>query len=472
MSAAALAVRGLSVAYGTAVVVRDLSFDLQPGEVLALVGLSGCGKTTVLRALLGLLPPSARVDGRLRAAGEDLAPNDRTALRRRLGHAIGFVAQNPFDACAPHRSVRAHIEEAWRALGHRPDPARIAALCDRLGLDPAMLDRFPHEWSGGMLQRANIAAALALDPPVVLADEPTSAVDADNAKAVMACLRDGGRSVLVVSHDLDLMARTANRILLLENGRIAAETPAGQAYAETAPGPIRTFARAAALVRPPEPSAAPPLLECQDLVLVRGARPLFPPLSLRLRPGEVLGVVGPSGSGKSSLLAALAGRLPPAAGLILRDGAERPPRRGEVLTLFQNALSSMNPRWPIERVVAEPLTVGPVRLARAARAAAARAMLARQGLAEVDPGRRPWQLSTGQTQRVTLARAALARPRLLLADEPTSALDPRQRCLAIEGLARIAAAGSAVVLVSHDRGMLDRVCHRVVTLDPCSTMRP
>lgn len=464
MTGPVLSVCGLSVAHADAEVVRNLSFDLRPGEMLALVGLSGCGKTTVLRALLGLLPPSARVEGRLRAAGEDLALTDRRALRRRLGHAIGFVAQNPFDACAPHRSVRAHIEEAWRALGRRPDPARIAALCDRLGLDPAMLDRFPHEWSGGMLQRANIAAALALDPPVVLADEPTSAVDADNAEAVVACLRDGGRSVLVVSHDLDLMARAADRILLLEDGRIAAESPAAQVHTATAPGPMRTFARAAALVRPPEPPAAPPLLECQDLVLVRGARPLFPPLSLRLRAGEVLGVAGPSGSGKSSLLAALAGRLRPAAGRILRDGAERPPQRGEVLTLFQNALSSMNPRWPIGRVVAEPLTVGPLRPGPADRAAAARAMLAGQGLAGVDPGRRPWQVSTGQAQRVALARAALARPRLLLADEPTSALDPRQRCLAIEGLARIAAAGTAVVLVSHDRVMLGRFCHDVILL--------
>ncbi|MBW7922642.1 MAG: ATP-binding cassette domain-containing protein [Rubellimicrobium sp.] len=216
----ALAVEGLRVAYGGDEVLRGVSFALAAGETLALVGLSGCGKTTVLRALLGLLPASARVSGVLREGGRVIDMADRTALRARLGRGVGFVAQNPFDACAPLRPVRKHVEEAWRALRLRPDPARIAALCVELGLAPEMLARLPHEWSGGMLQRANIAAAVALAPPVLLADEPTSALDADTARAAMGCLKGAGRAVLVVSHDLALMADVADRVLVMDRGRL------------------------------------------------------------------------------------------------------------------------------------------------------------------------------------------------------------------------------------------------------------
>lgn len=463
MSAPLLSVAGLTVGYGGTPVLRDVSFDLMPGETLAILGLSGCGKTTLLRAVLGLLPPAARVEGQLRTAASTIALSDRAALRRRLGREIGFVAQNPFDACAPLRPVRAHVAEAWRAHGLAPDGARISALCARLGLDPTMLDRYPHEWSGGMLQRANIAAAVALAPPVVVADEPTSAVDADAAGAVMDCLRAGAPGTIVVSHDLPLVARTADRVLLVEAGRIAANATRAQIAADDLPAPLRAFRQAGDLPRPAAPKEEV-VLEATDLTLARGARRLVAGLKFALRRGEILGVAGRSGVGKSTLLSVLAGHLAPASGEIRRGGVERAPQRGEVLTLFQDAVSSMNPRWPLKRIVAEPLTVAPDARPRAACAAFTTAALAFFGLSHVPDAARPGALSAGQAQRATLARASLARPALVLADEPTSALDPRQKALALAGLARLAAAGTAIVLVSHDRPMLDAFCHSVIEL--------
>ncbi|WP_071795077.1 ABC transporter ATP-binding protein [Natronohydrobacter thiooxidans] len=460
-----LSVTGLSVAYGSTEVLRDISFDLMPGQALGILGLSGCGKTTLLRALLGMLPPSAKVRGQMRTGSGAIALSNRAALRARLGREIGFVAQNPFDACAPLRTVRAHVEEAWRAHGLRPDAARIAALCAQLGLDPAMLDHYPHEWSGGMLQRANIAAAVALAPPVVLADEPTSAVDADTAAAVMDCLRAGAPGTVIVSHDLPLVARYADQVLLIEEGRITARAPRTAFAAGRLPAPLQDF-RESGTLPPARPSGTDVVLQATDLVLVRGGRQLAPPLSFSLRAGEIFGVAGRSGLGKSTLLAVLAGHLPAARGTVLRDGVARAPRNGEVLTLFQDALSSMNPRWPLSRIVAEPVTTGPLRVPPVSQTAAACMALAEFGLSHIRPDARPGTLSTGQGQRVTLARASLAAPRLVLADEPTSALDPQQKARALAGLSHLARKGAAIVFVSHDTTLLDAVCNRVMQMQP------
>ncbi|MGY6696052.1 MAG: ABC transporter ATP-binding protein [Roseinatronobacter sp.] len=467
MTAPLLSVSGLSVAYGDAAVLHEISFDLMPGQTLGILGLSGCGKTTLLRALLGLLPPSAKVQGTLQMAGSAIALSDQRALRAHLGRKIGFVAQNPFDACSPLRSVRNHISEAWCAHGLQPDPARIAALCHRLGLDPAMLDRYPHEWSGGMLQRANIAAAVALDPPVVVADEPTSAVDADTANAVMDCLRAGAPGTIIVSHDLPLVTRSADHVLLVEAGRITARAPRAAFATDTLPAPLRAFQACASLPCPPG-SGGDVVLQAKDLVLARGGRQLAPPLSFTLRRGQILGIAGRSGVGKSTLLAVLAGHLPAASGTLLREGAERPPHKAEVLTLFQEALSSMNPRWPLSRIVAEPVSAGPKRIAPKARTAAALEALAEFGLSHIRPDARPGTLSTGQGQRATLARASLAAPRLVLADEPISALDPQQKARALAGLSRLARDGAAIVLVSHDRTTLDAVCNDVLQMQTCA----
>jgi peptide/nickel transport system ATP-binding protein len=457
MKEIALRVSGLTVAYGGHIVVRDISFTLDQGEVLALIGLSGCGKTTILRALLGLLPETAQVTGSMETPAGSVDLADKPRLRRNLGREIGFVAQNPFDACAPMRRLHDHIAESWRAHGLPPDPARIDTLCQMLGLPQDRLGDYPHEWSGGMLQRANIAAAGALDPAVLVADEPTSALDAARAQDVMAHLRRGARSLLIVSHDIALMAG-ADRVLLVQDGTIRA-TASGQALTTgTAPAPLRAFAALDQTPRLPEPKG-PVVLAADKLVLGHGAKPLLRNLSFELRAGQVLGIAGPSGAGKTTLLAAIAGHLPPLAGRITR-----PMGKGAILPLFQDALSSMNPRWPIARIVAEPLGLIRPRLSRADMQAKAMAALADFGLGHLSPDCLPGQISTGQAQRVVLARASLARPALLLADEPTSALDPRQKAAALAGLARLAGKGAAILLVSHDRALLANFCHATLDL--------
>lgn len=460
-----LSVRGLSVSYGDRVVLCGIDLDLNAGETLALVGLSGCGKSTLLRALLGLLPATARVQGQLTTPQGRIDLQDRKTLRRFLGRDIGFVAQNPFDACAPLRTVRAHLSEAWRAHGLMPCATRITTLCNGLGLAETALDHFPHEWSGGMLQRANIAAAVALSPQVLLADEPTSAVDARTADAVMSCLRMGAPGVIVVSHDLPRVAAIADRIALIEDGRITATARRGDLETGRIPPALGAFLDIGKLPAPPAMEAAQNRIEVHDLAISRGGRRLISGLSFAARPGEMLGIAGPSGVGKSSLLATLAGWLGPDDGTIRRDGEVRHPRQGEVLTLHQDALASMNPRWSLERIVCEPLTTGRQRLLRDLRRREAGQALASFGLGHIGQARtRPEALSMGQAQRVTLARASLARPGLILADEPTSALDPRQKAAALAGLTALAQKGAAVVLVSHDRAMLDGACHRVLDL--------
>ena len=223
MSRVVLAYSNVTVEYSTGVrASRDVSFSLREGECLALVGESGCGKTTLARAALGLLPPGTRVSGSIQVDGiEIVGASDRT-LRRLRGLVIGFVAQDPFEACNPLDRVMIHVAEAWRAHRLRPPSGVIARILAALNIRdaPMMMRRYPHQWSGGMLQRATIAAAGAHHPPLIIADEPTSALDSDLADSTLADLRRTGATLLLVSHNLGQVARHADRVAVLYAGQI------------------------------------------------------------------------------------------------------------------------------------------------------------------------------------------------------------------------------------------------------------
>lgn len=218
-----LSIRDLRIRYSNGgLALRGVDLDVDEGECVALVGESGSGKTTLARAVVGLLPRSAQTSGSVRLGDRELLELSDKAWRQLRGRTVGFVAQDPFAACDPLRTVRHHVHESWRAHGDRTPPADHLARLAKLGIprpDVLLGDR-PHQWSGGMLQRATTVAASMYDPPLLVADEPTSALDADHADGVLDSLRKAGRSLLLISHDLDLAAKHADRIAVMYAGRV------------------------------------------------------------------------------------------------------------------------------------------------------------------------------------------------------------------------------------------------------------
>jgi peptide/nickel transport system ATP-binding protein len=558
MSQAVVRCRDLHVRYvNGAHAVRGIDFALAPGECLALVGESGCGKTTIARAILGLLPPNAQVSGEIILGTQAISAADPALLQRIRGREIGFVAQNPFAACNPLDRVERHVAEAWHAHGQTPPPGRIATLLSALGIHQAaeQIRRYPHQWSGGMLQRATIAAAAAHQPVLIIADEPTSALDADRADSTLAALRATGAAILLVSHDIGVVQRHADRVAVCYAGRIVEIGACAEVFAHprhpytkgllaatprTAQGmpiplagtppplteaiggcafaPRCAFAQPACLhhdpplhngvacpvLHPPdganaisivrEPEALPPpkgtlrsslltpVVEARHVAqhYGRGLRTVYAvrEASLAVHPGEIVGIAGPSGCGKSTLLRLLATIETPSSGevwlngeLATRGGSQRlfsaAARNGFVMPIFQDPLGSLDRRWPIWRSLTEPLTAShrAERPDEQRRRVIARERLAEVGLAHIDLEARPGELSVGQCQRIAIARALTAEPRLLIADEPTSALDASVAAAILRLLAGAAQNGTTIVIVSHDRPLLDVLCDRVLTME-------
>ncbi|MEJ3742536.1 ABC transporter ATP-binding protein [Actinomycetes bacterium KLBMP 9797] len=257
MSTPGLVIEGLNVTYRTGVrAVRELSLSIAAGEALALVGESGCGKSSVVHAVLGLLPRGARVSGSIRVAGHEAVGAPDREMRRLRGLVVGYVPQDPFAAFDPLRRVGHHVAEAWRVHGRRPERGEVARLLGEHGIpDPARrLRQWPHQWSGGMLQRATVAAATAHRPPLIVADEPTSALDTDRAHAVLADLRRSDASLLLVSHDLPLVAKHADRVAVCYAGAVVETGPAASVL-----GAARHPYTKALLAAVPEPGAGLPV---------------------------------------------------------------------------------------------------------------------------------------------------------------------------------------------------------------------
>lgn len=447
-------VSGLTVCYGEHRVLRDISFSVHRGETVAIIGPSGCGKTTILRAVLGMLDDSARVTGSLRIRGEEMSGRPERDFRALRGTVLGYVGQDPFGAMDPLMSVVTNIAQGWRIAGRKPPHSRIVQDAAALGLtDPARLRGRPFSWSGGMLQRAAIVTGRALDPALVLADEPTSALDDANAHRVMAALTRPGATLLIVSHDRELVAQYADRVYSAENGTLSEMTPVPLPDAE------------AIADRGSRRITAPPLISAEGLTKRYPAGGGLPPTDIRVRPGEIVGIAGASGSGKSTLLRVLAGAERPSGGTLHWNGSPGPPPAGQVGLIFQDALGSLNPRRPLYRSLTEPLLPRlRDRLPRAESLAITRAALDRVGLDDVDPATPPGRLSGGQAQRVAIARALIADVRLLLADEPTAALDDATAQRILRLLREMADEGLAVVMVSHSRRALHRLADNIITL--------
>jgi peptide/nickel transport system ATP-binding protein len=473
-----------------------LDLTLHPGERLALVGPSGCGKSTVARAVLQLLPPGSSCEGELELTGQDPRRLGRADLRRLRGGAVGLVFQDPMTRLNPLLTIGEHLRDTLAAhhfgAGERSrQRQRARELLERVGIDPSRYSSYPHEFSGGMRQRLAIALALALSPPLVIADEPTTSLDVAVAGQVMAELaslcEESGSALLLISHDLAMAGRWCERIAVLDGGRLVEEAPS-HTLLTTPRSPLAQRLVGAARLREGGVAEAIPerplLLEIDAL---RSWHPLPSPpwqprwlkavdgVSLSLQEGETVGLVGASGCGKSSLCRALMGLAPVRGGSVRLEGrdlrslkgAELRRARRRIQMVFQDPLACLNPQMTVGEAVADPLLIHGLASHPEARERA-RALLAAVGLEPPESFERrlPRQLSGGQQQRVAIARALILEPKVLLCDESVSMLDAEVQTDVLNLLKELQQRlGLGLLFVTHDLNVASGFCHRVIVLE-------
>ncbi|MBL1074767.1 ATP-binding cassette domain-containing protein [Nocardia sp. 2] len=437
------------------VVLEDVSMRLPPGAAVALAGPSGAGKTTFALALLDALPPGWSAEGSVEIGAVE---GRRT---------VGYVPQDPATGLNPALRIGVAIREIARLRGGSADSDVVAAALRRVDL-PGGRDfqrRYPHELSGGQQQRVLLAMALLGEPALVVLDEPTTGLDARTRDRLMDTLRairrDTATALLVITHDLETVAPIVDQVLELDRGRMVS----GRRERVEVAVPQRI---------PFDTGTAPPVLRVRGLTVGHGrAEPVVADLSFTLRPGECLAVTGRSGIGKTTVARALAGLHLPDQGSVELDGTPLHPRvdrrpldqRRAVQLVFQNPATSLNPSYRIATQIGRPMRLlhG---LDRAATAERTGNLLAGVGLDAGLSRRRPEQLSGGQQQRAAIARALAAGPRVLICDEITSSLDPRSRDTVLDLLDELRRKGLALIVISHQEVVLDRLADRVLTLDP------
>lgn len=461
----AVDLQGLRITIGGRSVVDDVSFTVEPGECVAIVGESGAGKSLTARALLGLLPAGAvsRVE-RLWIAGTDAAQLGPAGWRRMRGRRIALVSQDALAALDPLRRIGDEIAEPMEIHGLHPRdrPQRVLDLLTAAAMpEPERRARnHPHELSGGLQQRALIASALAADPAVLVADEATTALDATVQARILTLLRgiaDGGTAVVFISHDFAAVRRVADRVLVMRDGAVVEQG----AVEEVMRAPRTEYARELIAASTPAPRtavAAPgaPLLRALS-VSKSFDRPAVVDATFALGAGRTLGIVGESGSGKTTLARMIVGVQRPDSGTLEWASPQR------VQLVHQNPLGAFDPRWRVGRSLREALqAAGVPRRERGRRVAE---LLTEVGLDPALASRRPREVSGGQRQRAAIARALAADPQVMVLDEPVSALDPTVRQHVLDLLARLQRERAlTMVFVSHDLGVIASVCDDVLVM--------
>lgn len=494
MTTRLLDIRDLTVAFGQArPAVDSASLEVARGEVVALVGESGSGKSMTARAILGLLPDGAAVRGSIVLDGAELIGAPEADLDRVRGTTVSLIFQEPQSALNPVRRIGWQLREAIRAHRKISKADARAAAIDLLRQvevpDPeGRVDYYPHQLSGGQKQRVAIALALAGEPDLLVADEPTTALDVTVQAEILALLdrirRRTGMGILLITHNMGVVAQHADRVVVMRAGCVV-ET-GGVHSVFDAPTHPYTRSLLAAVPRLPEQAAvAPPSMPDTDVVLefdaatvtypARHGSPSFravDQVTLTVRRGEVLGLVGESGSGKTTLGRAAVGLVPLTGGRVLVEGhdlgeiAARQLRelRRDVAFVQQDPATSLDPRLTVGASVREPLDVHGVGSADDRRRRVLE-LLDAVRLPGAFADRFPHQLSGGQRQRVALARALALRPKLLIADEPTSALDVSVQAEVLELFTAIQQdLGFACLFVSHDLAVVHQVADRVAVL--------
>ncbi|MFY3064128.1 ABC transporter ATP-binding protein [Achromobacter xylosoxidans] len=476
--------------------IQDLSLSVKAGEIVCVVGESGSGKSLTAGAILGLLPQGVRASGgQVLWEGEDLLALPPAAMRALRGQRIGMIFQEPMTALNPLRTIGDQIGEVFRTHTRLPGGEirqRTLALLDSVRLpDPAQaLGAYPHELSGGQRQRAMIAMALALEPALLIADEPTTALDVTTQAQILRLVHDlqrrKGTAVLFITHDFGVVAEIADRVAVMQRGELVESGLADEVLRHPRHPYTRALIAAVppltpAAARPPGATQAGAILTATTLSKTYRKRGWFGQpgrvtraldgVSLALREGATLGIVGESGSGKSTLARALLGLLPPDAGtvtlagepLAFKGAGARRAHARRVQMVFQDPYGSLNPRQRVGEIVARgPIVHG---MPRREAWAQARELFELVGLSPDAVTRYSHEFSGGQRQRVGLARALAMRPRVLVADEPVSALDVSVQAQVLALLARLREQlGLSILFITHDLRVAAQVCDHVAVM--------
>jgi len=476
-------------------VLDEVNLEIKRGERLALIGSSGSGKSTIARILLQIIPPESICRGEIFIDGNDLMNMEIKSLEKLRGELVGLVFQDPGTRLNPLMTVGAHLIDTLRE--HRPHKtsfwvrSKAEELLEKVGINIERFDSYPHEFSGGMRQRVAIALAIALNPPLIIADEPTSSLDVTIANQIMGGLsslcNDLGISLLLISHDLALASKWCDRIAILDSGRIVEEKLNHQLFANPSSFLGKKLVEAVkaregkTLTFQPQQDV---ILEVNRLRCWFSASSLpwqfkwiktIDEISFSLNFGETLGIVGISGCGKSTLCRALLGLIPIRGGEVTLLGKnlghlnkkDLKIIRRSVQMVFQDPFTSLNPRMTVCEAISDPLLIHGLANVTSAKEQV-RHLLEQVGLMPEEdfPERFPHQLSGGQQQRVAIARALALNPKILICDESVSMLDVEIQADILKLLRGLQEKlGLAIIFVTHDLSVASSFCHRIIVLD-------
>lgn len=518
-----LRVRNLSVTFdthkGPVHVLHDVSFDIWPGEILGVVGESGAGKSMTGSAITGLIEHPGRISGgTVELQGQRIDQLRGEDLRRIRGKRIGTIFQDPLTSLNPVYTVGWHLVETIRThlpVSEKEAEARALALLEEVEIPHAKerMGQYPHQFSGGMRQRVAIALALCAEPELIIADEPTTALDVSVQAQIIQLLRkvckERGAAAMLITHDMGVIAETADRVMVMYHGRVLetghvrqvldaprdpytqvlmAAIPSVHQRVERLPVPEVGGGQVAKAVpwtpKPADPAAAVsrPLVEVKDLckeydlsggwlarVLARQDPKILKAadhVSFHIRKGTTFGLVGESGSGKSTVARMIAGLTRPTSGTILFDGVDKWSAAAQTVAMrrrfqmiFQDPYASLNPRWTVEQLIAEPLVVLGITQSKEETAERVQQALHRVRMKPDDAKKYPHQFSGGQRQRIAVARALASRPEFIICDEPTSALDVSVQAQVLNLMRDLQEEfGLTYLLISHNLAVIRHMC--------------
>ena len=493
MTAPLLSIRDLTIAFGTNEATRRISFDIAPGETVALVGESGSGKSVTALSVLKLLPPSAKLSGQILFKGKDLVTVAPAELRAVRGNDISMIFQEPMSSLNPVHTIESQIGEVLaihRGLRATAARKRTLELLDAVGIpDPASrLSSYPHQLSGGQRQRVMIAMALANEPDLLIADEPTTALDVTVQAQILTLLKSLqqrlGMAMLFITHDLGIVKKIADRVCVMTNGEIVESGPVATLFANPQHAYTRHLLAAEPRGTPPlSDPTAPSIIDVADLKvwfpirrgLLRrtvGHIKAVDGVDLSIRRGETLGVVGESGSGKSTLGYAVL-RLIPSDGRIVVLGNEvqsrswkaMRPLRADMQIVFQDPYGSLSPRLSVDQIIGEGLSVHMPQLTASERDDRVVKALEEVGLPPAARFRYPHEFSGGQRQRLAIARAMVLEPKFVVLDEPTSALDVSIQAQVVDLLRDIQQRrGLTYMFISHDLKVVRALANQLIVM--------